>query len=119
MLMTELLSSYAKDFCFMEKKRKPDGAGGYIPTWIEGEHFKAITKHDQTIEAQIAEKQEGISTYTFIVDKKVVLEEKDIIKRIDNGKTYMVTVDSTDKQTPEMSSLDMAVITAKEWELTT
>lgn len=119
MLMTEMLRSYAKEFCFVDKIRKPDGAGGYIPTWVDGAKFTAIVKHDQTIEAQIAEKTEDIGTYTFIVSKKVSLEDKDVIKRLEDGKIFLITGDSKDKTTPEMSELDMAVVKGKEWELTT
>ena len=119
MLMTEMLRSYAKEFCFVDKFRKPDGAGGYVPTWKEGAKFTAIIRHDTTVEAQVAEKTEGISTYTFIVSKKISLSEKDVIKRLEDGKIFLITGDSQDLTTPEMSVLDMAVVKGKEWELTT
>ncbi len=101
----------------MNKTRQPDGAGGYNVKWTEGAKFTALIRHDETIEAQIAEKTEGVSTYTFVVDKKIVLEEKDVIKRLDNGKIYLITSDSSDKTTPEMSALDMSVVNGKEWQL--
>lgn len=119
MLMTEMLRSYAKEFCFVDKVRKPDGAGGYIPTWKDGAKFTAIMRHDTTVEAQIAEKSDGISTYTFIVSKKIALDNGDVIKRLEDGNIYLITGDSKDKTTPEMSALDMSVAVGKRWELTT
>lgn len=118
MFMTETLKNFAFDFVFMIKRKKPDGAGGFITTWEEGAPFTAIVKHDTTIEAQIAEKDETASTYTLFVDRKNILEAGDVIKRIEDGKVLMITSDSLDSRTPNSAQIDLASVTAKKWKLT-
>lgn len=119
MFLSRMLESFADEYAFMIKKKKPDGAGGFITTWEESEDtFTAIRQHDTTIEARIAEKDGSASTYTFFVDINTELEANDVIKNKKSGEVYMITSNAGDKITPAMSNLHMTSVDAKRWELT-
>ena len=51
-----LLDDFAHKCILMEKKRTPDGAGGYITAWEEGAEFLNYQSLDTSMEARKAEK---------------------------------------------------------------
>lgn len=114
-----LLDEYSEDFVLMEKTRIPDGEGGGITTWTEGMALRMAQRHDSTIQAQIAEKEDTASTYTFFVDKAMKLEAGDVVKRVSDGETFKITQNSAEDITPRSSALNLTMVTAKRWELTT
>lgn len=114
-----LIDEFKSPVCFLEKKRVPDGEGGFVTTWQEGAKFSAAIAFDTSIEARAAEKQGVTSVYTISTDKSVVLEYHDVLKRLFDGKIFRVTSDGDDKYTPASSALDMRQVTAEEWSLPT
>lgn len=112
-----LLSAVNEIFCFMDKTRVSDGVGGTKPAWTEGIEFEVAPNLDSSTEARIGEVQGLTSVYTFLVKKGTELEYHDVIKRKKDGKTFRVTSDGKEKQTPAISAMDMELITAEEWEL--
>lgn len=114
-----LIDEFKSPVCFLEKKRVPDGEGGFVTTWQEGAKFSAAIAFDTSIEARVAEKQGVTSVYTISTEKSVVLEYHDVLKRLFDGKIFRVTSDGDDKYTPASSALDMRQVTAEEWSLPT
>lgn len=114
-----LIDEFKSPVCFLEKKRIPDGEGGFSTTWEEGAKFSAAITFDTSIEARAAEKQGVTSIYTITTEKSVVLEYHDVLKRLFDGKIFRVTSDGDDKHTPASSTLDMRQVTAEEWSLPT
>ena len=114
-----LIDEFKSPVCFLEKKRVPDGEGGFVTTWQEGAKFSAAIAFDTSIEARAAEKQGVTSVYTISTDKSVVLEYHDVLKRLFDGKIFRVTSDGDDKYTPASYALDMRQVTADEWSLPT
>lgn len=114
-----LIDEFKSPVCFLEKKRVPDGEGGFVTTWQEGAKFSAAIAFDTSIEARAAEKQGVTSVYTIVTDKSVVLEYHDVLKRLFDGKIFRVTSYGDDKYTPASSALDMRQVTAEEWSLPT
>ena len=114
-----LIDEFKSPVCFLEKKRVPDGEGGFVTTWQEGAKFSAAIAFDTSIEARAAEKQGVTSIYTIVTEKSVVLEYHDVLKRLFDGKIFRVTSDGDDKYTPASSALDMRQVTAEEWSLPT
>lgn len=102
---------------FLDKQRKPDGEGGFITTWVEGAKFMAAVTFNTSIEARVAEKQGVTSLYTVTTDKKTTLEYHDVFRRLYDNKVFRVTSDGDDQRSPEVSTLDMAIVTAEEWQL--
>lgn len=115
-----MLITYMMEPCvLMEKKRTPDGEGGFLVQWAEGAGFDAAVVHDQTMQARIAEKEGVTSVYTVTTRRGTLLEYHDVFKRISDGAVFRVTSNGGDKKSPEFGTLDIAQVTAERWELTT
>ena len=104
---------------FMIPTKTPDGSGGFVTTWAEGEPLAAAIIRDTSTEARIAEAAGTVSVYTITVPRAVHLPFHSVIKRVSDGKTFRITSDNTEKKTPACTALDMAQSTAEEWRLTT
>ena len=103
---------------FMVPERTPDGSGGYVSTWKEGKSFQAAITRDTSTEARIAEAAGTVDVYTVTVSRSVHLKYHDVIKRVPDGKTFRITSDNVEKQTPLCTALDIAQSTAEAWRLT-
>lgn len=113
-----LLTQAMEDVVLMEKKREPDGEGGFLPAaWVDGASFKAAITFDSSMEARTAEKQGVTSLYTVTVPINAKLEYHDVIKRERDGKVFRITSDGDDKVTPGSASFQFAQVTAEEWVL--
>ena len=62
-----LLTQAMEDVVMLEKKRVPDGEGGFTTDWAEGVQFKAAISFDSSMQARTAEKQGVTSLYTVTV----------------------------------------------------
>lgn len=102
----------------LDKKRVPDGEGGFYTEWTDGAKFKAAIVFDTSMQARTAEKQGVTSLFTVYTDKNVVLDFHDAFRRLYDGKIFRVTSDGNDKATPEGAGLDLRVVSAEEWEPT-
>ena len=111
-----LLTQAMEDVVLMEKKREPDGEGGFLPAvWVDGASFKAAITFNSSMEARTAEKQGVTSLYTVTVPLNCKLEYHDSFKRLRDGKVFRVTSDGDDKITPASASFQFAQVTAEEW----
>lgn len=110
-----LLENAMESVVLLEKRREPDGEGGFIVNWIESVKFKAAITFDTSIESRIAEKQGVSSRYTITTSKGAKLEYHDVIKRERDGKIFRVTSDGDDKLTPKTASFQVLQVTAEEW----
>lgn len=112
-----LIDEFKTPCVMLEKKRVPDGEGGFITSWAEGAEFKAAVVFDSSLEARAAEQQGVSSLYTVTTAKNAKLEYHDVFKRLSDGKIFRVTSDGDDKQTPERATFQFAQVTAEEWSL--
>jgi hypothetical protein len=103
------------DVVLMDKRREPDGVGGFITEWVESVIFQAAITFDTSMESRIAEKQGVSSRYTVTTPKSAKLEYHDVIKRKQDGKVFRITSDGDDKVTPGSASFQFAQVTAEEW----
>ena len=110
-----LLTQAMEDVAMLEKKRVPDGEGGFTTQWAESVRFKAAIAFDSSMQARTAEKQGVTSLYTVTVPINAKLEYHDVIKRERDGKIFRVTSDGDDKVTPGSASFQFAQVTAEEW----
>lgn len=94
-----------------------DGYGGEKTQIIEGAHIRCAIVLNNSIEAQIAQKQGIKAFYTITTAKDLNLQYRDIIKRLNDGAIFRVTSDSDDKETPDSAGLDMRQVNAEKWEL--
>ena len=110
-----LLSQAMEDVVMLEKKRVPDGEGGFTTDWAEGVQFKAAISFDSSMEARTAEKQGVTSLYTVTVPINAKLEYHDVLKRLRDGKVFRITSDGDDKVTPKAASFQFVQVTAEEY----
>ena len=112
-----LQDEFASACVILDKKRVPDGEGGFNTTWAEGAKFMAAIVLNTSIEARVGEKQGLTSKYTVNTRKNASLNYHDVFMRLYDGKTFRVTSDGDDKKTPPSATIDMSVVTAEEWVL--
>lgn len=112
-----LLSNAYEGVVLMDKRRQPDGEGGWITEWLESVEIQAAITFDTSMESRIAEKQGVSSRYTVTTPKSAKLEYHDVIKRKRDGKIFRITSDGDDKVTPSSASFQFAQVTAEEWVL--
>lgn len=110
-----LLNQAMTDVVLMDKRREPDGEGGFITDWIESVVFQAAITFDTSMESRIGEKQGVSSRYTVTTSKAAKLDYHDVIKRLSDGKVFRITSDGDDKQTPKSASFQFLQVTAEEW----
>ena len=110
-----LLNQAMTDVVLMDKRREPDGEGGFITDWVESVVFQAAITFDTSMESRIGEKQGVSSRYTVTTGKGAKLSFHDVIKRLSDGKIFRITSDGDDKQTPKSASFQILQVTAEEW----
>lgn len=111
-----LFTQEMEDVVLMEKKREPDGEGGFLPAvWADGASFKAAITFNTSMEARTAEKQGVTSLYTVTFPLNVKLEYHMVFKRLRDGKVFRVTSDGDDVVTPASASFQFAQVTAEEF----
>ena len=112
-----LLTQAMEDVVMLEKKRIPDGEGGFITDWAEGVQFKAAITFNSSMEARTAEKQGVTSRYTITAPLNAKLEYNDVIRRLRDGKVFRIKSDGDDVQTPKSATFQFLQVEAEEWEL--
>ena len=99
----------------MDKVTRDDGYGGVVTEYTEGAPFSAAIAFDDSIMARIASAQGVTDLYTVTTRKNIVLRAQDVFKRVSDGKMLQVTSNGDDNATPDSASLDMRVVSAKEF----
>lgn len=99
----------------MDKVTMDDGYGGIVTKYTEGAPFSAAIAFDDSIMARIASAQGVTDLYTVTTRRNIVLRAQDVFKRVSDGKMLQVTSDGDDNATPDSASLDMRVVSAKEF----
>ena len=113
-----LLDNFLSETCvLLEKKRTPDGAGGWLTKWEAGAEFKAAIVMDTTMQSRIAEKEGVTSIYTVTTRKATPLSFHDVFRRESDGTIFRATSNGNDKQSPNVGTMDMCQVTAERWEL--
>lgn len=112
-----LLDDFARTCVLMEKKRVPDGAGGYIVEWTEGAEFVNYQALDTSMEARRAEKEGVTSLYSALVRSDFPIEYNDYFKDKTTGITYRVTSNPEEKVAPKSASFSLKYFTAERKEL--
>lgn len=113
-----LLEESFEPFVMMDKTSEPDGYGGKITVWKEGAEIQATAAFDTSIQARIGGLQGLTEVYAIYTTRHVTLEWHDVVKRVSDGKIFRVTSDGDDKKTPRSAGLDLRMVTAEEWTLT-
>lgn len=113
-----LIEEWKEPCTLIEKKRVPDGEGGFYTTWADGAQFEAAVVLDTSTQAVIAERQGMKKIFRVTTPKNAVLSFHDVFRRESDGQTFRVTSDGKDVQTPAMSAItSFSQVTAEEYAL--
>lgn len=115
MLHSTLMGDFVRLFVLFEKKRTPDGVGGFIETYTEGPAFNAALSLDDSLQAEIALQSGVTSRYTITTPPNLILDFHDVVKCLDDGKFFRITTDGDDKKTPPRASFQIRQVKAEEW----
>ena len=110
-----LLDEAMEPCIIMDKTTQDDGYGGIITIYTEGADISAAIVFDSSLAARTASVQGVDDLYTITTRKNIVLQTQDVIKRVSDGKMLQITSDGYDNDTPASASLDMRVVSAKEF----
>ena len=115
-LLDDYITSTGK--CVMlDIHREPDGYGGFSENYVESVEFDAAIVQNNSIQAQIAEKQSISAFFTVTTSKNISLKYHDIFKRKSDNKIFRVTSGGDSNQTPPSSSLNMRQVSAESYTL--
>lgn len=113
-----LYEAMMDDHCvLLEKKRIPDGLGGWTTQWTDGAEFDAAILKDNTLQARIAEKDGVSELYTITVKRNFPLEFHDVFRRVSDGQVFRVTSNMKDNTSPTFSSIDIGQVNAEAYVL--
>lgn len=110
-----LIDDFKVECTILERRRVPDGEGGWTTSWENGMAFQAAIVLDNSIAARIAGKDGLSNTYNVTVDRNLPLEFHDAFKRNSDGQTFRVTSNADDRMAPDVSTFDFQTVTAEEW----
>lgn len=110
---TSLIESMMKAFVILDTATVPDGFGGYDEVLKEGAPFDAAATMKSTTDAQIAYQQGMKRIYAVVTKQTVKLKQGMKIKRVHDGLMLRVTSNADDMQTPSMSDLAFAQVSAE------
>jgi hypothetical protein len=114
---SKITGTVANDFAFMVKTMVDDGMGSTFKKWTQGATFTANVSKVNTKDQVVAEARDGIAVYKVTTHKSLILDYHDVIRRLSDGKTFRITSDGDDMATPDVSTLDMRIVLAEEWEI--
>lgn len=112
-----MMSEWVSECTLLEKKRIPDGEGGWETSWVDGMPFEAAITHASSIEARVAESEGMGSTFTVWTEKGTPLDYQDVFRRESDGQTFRVTSQGGDEQSPDRASFQLTHVNAERWEL--
>ena len=113
--MSRLYERMAVPCVRMELEETPDGEGGSLLAWREGEAFEAAVAHDTSAAARVAEADGVANSYTVTGPER--LDFGDVFMRVSDGQVFRVTSNGDDGAAPECATFAFYQSTAEEWRL--
>lgn len=108
-----LIDEFMEPFMLLDKKREPDGYGGFVENWSDSGTFDGAMVLDTSIEARSAAANGLSSIYTLTTKRGVVLKYDDRIRRISDNKMFRVTSDGSEKKSPVSANIDVRQVTCE------
>lgn len=113
-----LVSAAMEKTYIMDKTTARDQYGGVKTVWKPGAEIEAAYSFDSSTESRIAAQQGVSNRFTIMTETAIILRHQDVIKRARDGKTFRITSDGDDNQTPALAGLNLRAVEAEEWEIT-
>ena len=113
-----LITDWQEKCTIIERKKVPDGEGGWTTGWADGAEFMAAIVLDTSTQAVIAEREGMAKIYRVTTPKNALLSFHDVFRRESDGQTFRATSDGKDVQTPAESEItQFSQVTAEVWAL--
>lgn len=112
-----LVANFMVQCTMLEKKRVPDGQGGFTTGWADAGPFMAAIVKDNTLAARVAEKQGVTEVYTVTTASGVGLEYHDVFRRDSDKAIFRVTSNADDSRPPDAATFSFEQVSAERWEL--
>lgn len=101
----------------IEKVTEPDGEGGHVTRWVDGEEFEGAVVMDKSGVYFPGSSADTERTYTVTVPVGTGLEFYQPFKRLSDGMVFRVTSSPNDIKTPYMASFQFEQVKAEAWRL--
>lgn len=111
------MDAYTSECVLLEKRRSPDGYGGYTTSWEDGVHFSPAWDYESAPVISLAEQEGKGRIYKAFIDKTLDLDYHDVFRRIDDGQVFRVINPGVDRHTPDTSRLNRRLIEVEKWEI--
>lgn len=112
-----LVDAMMEDFTILDEITEADGEGGKNTVWVDGATIKAALVRDSSMQAKRAEKEGVTSVYTVTTFKNAKLPYHTVLRREKDQTTYRVTSEGGEKESPEVSTLNLSQVSAEKWSL--
>jgi hypothetical protein len=106
-----MLTDYFEAFYLQKLTSTPSPLGGSVETWADDTAFQAGIWIDNSAEARIAYRTGLKTQYSIILPDGLTLTHNDRIRRVSDGKTYLIT--SGMSHTPAPAQLQYGRVTAE------
>ena len=94
-----------------------DGQFGRAEEWPDGAAFDALIIKTASPEVTEAGRRDNREQYTVVVRRGTALRHGDVFRREKNGETLRVTSRPNDREAPDVSTIQIARLTAEGWDL--
>ena len=112
-----LIGNFMARCTMLEKKKIPDGQGGFTTGWADAGPVMAAVVKDNPLAARVSEKQGVTEVYTVTTPPGVGLEFPDVFRRDSDGATFRVTSNAIDSRPPAAATFAFEQVNAERWEL--
>lgn len=103
-------------FQLLNAETSSDGQGGETKLFGVQLEFDASAVYNGSSLIPIADSEKTSNNYTIITHKDVVLKHPMIVRRIKDGKLFLIVSDGEDNNTPKVATLNMRAVQATEME---
>lgn len=112
-----LIEAEGRPCVTMLKSSIDDGEGGQVTRYMEGRRFLAVVTPDTTLQAVkvLGNNEISAKAYKFFYPDIFTLGLNDVLKTLDDGKTYKVLALET--KPAKSASVRYSLATAEEWEV--
>lgn len=116
-----LIDGESRPCAVMIKASVDDGEGGQVTKYLKGKEFLVVVTPDSagnsSQKTTIGNTEISAKKYKFFYRNLFTLRMNDVVKTLDDGKTYKVTALETEPA--RSASIQYSLVLAEEWELPT
>lgn len=114
-----MLSDFFEPFCRVKRTSTPNGLGGTVETWENGETFRGGVTHVPGAEISVAGHQALRTVPVLVHEVTVELKQDEYVRRLSDGAVYRVAGNSGDMRAPAVASMQFAQVPVERTEVAT